>query len=64
MLDSTKSQFSHVKQAVTPWRTDGLRDIFLYRDLGIQSATGEKVIAQLFKANKARLPAIQSGTAR
>lgn len=53
MLDSTKSQFSHVKPGDTPWRSDGLRDFFLYRDLGIEAATGGKVIAQLVKANQA-----------
>ena len=25
---------SHVKPGDTPWRLDGLRDFFLYRDLG------------------------------
>ncbi|MEO8279721.1 MAG: cupin domain-containing protein [Ideonella sp.] len=53
MLDSTKNQFSHVKDGDTPWRSDGLRDFFLYRDLGIEAATGGKVIAQLVKANQA-----------
>ncbi len=53
MLDTTKNQFSHVKSGDTPWRSDGLRDFFLYRDLGIEAATGGKVIAQLVKANKA-----------
>ena len=53
MLDTTKNQFSHVKAGDTPWRSDGLRDFFLYRDLGIEAATGGKVIAQLVKANKA-----------
>ena len=31
--------FSHVKPADTPWRSDGLRDFFLYRDLGVAAAT-------------------------
>jgi quercetin dioxygenase-like cupin family protein len=53
MLDTTKNQFSHVKPGDTPWRSDGLRDFFLYRDLGVEAATGGKVIAQLVKANQA-----------
>ena len=44
--------FSHNKPADTPWRADGLRDFFLYRDLGIAKATNGKVIAHLVKANK------------
>ena len=31
--------FSHVKPADTPWRSGGLRDFFLYKDLGIEEAT-------------------------
>jgi len=45
--------FSHVKAADMPWRGGGLRDFFLYKDLGIADATGGKVIAQLVKANEA-----------
>jgi quercetin dioxygenase-like cupin family protein len=45
--------FAHVKPADTEWRGDGLRDFFLYRDLGIAKATGGRVIAQLVKAAKA-----------
>jgi quercetin dioxygenase-like cupin family protein len=45
--------FSHNKPNDTPWRADGLRDFFLYRDLGIAKATNGKVIAHLVKANKA-----------
>ena len=52
MLDTT-TQFSHVKEGQTPWRSDGLRDFFLYRDLGVAEATAGQVIAQLVKANKA-----------
>ena len=43
--------FSLVKPGNTPWRTDGLRSFFLYRDLGVAEATGGRVIAQLVKAN-------------
>lgn len=47
------SEFSHVKPGDRPWRSDGLRDFFLYRDLGVAAATGGRVIAQLVKANEA-----------
>lgn len=45
------TQFSHVRPADTEFRQDGLRDFFLYRDLGIAAATNGKVIAHLVKAN-------------
>jgi quercetin dioxygenase-like cupin family protein len=48
-----RTEFSHVKPGDTPWRGGGLRDFFLYRDLGIAAATHGKVIAQLVKANMA-----------
>ena len=52
MLDqSVVNLFAHVKPDDTPWRSDGLRDFFLYRDLGVAAATGGRVIAQLVKAN-------------
>ena len=54
MLDKSRvNTFSHVKPGDTPWRSDGLRDFFLYRDLGVAEATGGRVIAQLAKANAA-----------
>jgi mannose-6-phosphate isomerase-like protein (cupin superfamily) len=43
--------FSHIKAGDTPWRPDGLRDFFLYRDLGVAEATKGRVIAHLVKAN-------------
>jgi quercetin dioxygenase-like cupin family protein len=52
MLDVTTTKFSHVKPSDTGWRSDGLRDFFLYRDLGVEQATAGRVIAQLVKANK------------
>lgn len=53
MLDAPiVNLFSHVKPGDTPWRADGLRDFFLYRDLGMAAATGGRVIAHLVKANK------------
>ena len=53
MLDKTSTRFSHVKPADTPWRSDGLSDFFLYKDLGVEGATNGAVIAHLVKANKA-----------
>jgi hypothetical protein len=52
MLDRTTTLFSHVK----PFDTDvpvrcGLRDFFLYRDLGVAEATQGKVLAQLVIAH-------------
>lgn len=47
------TQFSHVKADENTFGTDGFRDFFLYRDLGIQQATGGRVLAQLVKAGKA-----------
>jgi quercetin dioxygenase-like cupin family protein len=48
-----KTKFSHVRPQDTPYEDQGLRDFFLYRDLGIADATGGKVVAQLVKANHA-----------
>jgi len=55
MLDKvrTDTTFSHVKPQDTVFRSDGLRDFFLYRDLGIEAATRGKVIAQLVVAHNA-----------
>lgn len=53
MLDTTTTLFSHVKPGDTAWRSDGLRDFFLYKDLGVEAATHGRVIAQLVKANMA-----------
>lgn len=53
MLDKTATKFSHVKPADTQFAEGGLRDFFLYRDLGVAEATNGKVIAHLVKANKA-----------
>jgi quercetin dioxygenase-like cupin family protein len=48
----TGMQFSHVKPNDTVFEPGGLRDFFLYRDLGVAAATNGKVIAHLVKANK------------
>ncbi|MGA2551069.1 MAG: cupin domain-containing protein [Burkholderiaceae bacterium] len=44
-------KFSHVREGDTPFLGGGLRDFFLYRDLGIAAATNGQVVAQLVKAN-------------
>jgi Cupin domain len=44
-------KFSHVKPGDTEFTEGGLRDFFLYRDLGIAAATGGQVICHLVKAN-------------
>ena len=49
-----ETTFSHVKEGDTEFPPDGLRDFFLYRDLGIAKATGGKVIARLVRANSRR----------
>lgn len=48
-----ETKFSHVKPADTEFQGGGLRDFFLYRDMGIAEATGGKVVAQLVRANEA-----------
>jgi len=57
MLDKvrtpTDTTFAHVKPQDTSYRSDGLRDFFLYRDLGVAEATGGKVLAQLVIAHNA-----------
>src|SRR5258708_8213993 len=53
MLQKVDTKFSHVKPRDTAFVLGGLRDFFLYRDLGIADATNGKVIAQLVKANLA-----------
>jgi quercetin dioxygenase-like cupin family protein len=53
MTSQLTTRFSHVRPQETPFEGEGLRDFFLYRDLGIAQATGGKVIAQLVKANHA-----------
>lgn len=45
------NSFSHIKPTDTDYRSEGLRDFFVYRDLGIASATDGKLLVQLVKAN-------------
>ncbi len=46
------TEFSYVRPCDTEWKGGGLRDFFLYKDLGIAAATHGKVIAHLVKANE------------
>lgn len=52
MLD-TSTKFAHTRAEDAEWRGDGLRDFFLYKDLGISAATNGKVVAHLVKAHHA-----------
>lgn len=45
------TDFSHVKPGDTQFLPGGLRDFFVYRDLGVATATRGKVIAHIAKAN-------------
>lgn len=53
MLDRTGTKFSHIRPDDTPFRSEGLRAFFQYRDLGVSQATHGKVIAHLVRANEA-----------
>ena len=54
MMDTIlQTKFMHVKPGDTQYVEGGLRDFFVYRDLGIAEATHGKVIAQLVRANAA-----------
>jgi len=53
MLDRTALKFSHVKPGDTEFKGQGLRDFFLYRDLGVADATAGSVLAQLVTASTA-----------
>ena len=44
------TEFSHLKPKDTKYLPGGLRDFFLYRDLGVKDATRGKVVAHLVKA--------------
>jgi len=45
------TDFVHTKVADTKFLPGGLRDFFLYKDLGVAKATHGKVIAHIAKAN-------------
>jgi quercetin dioxygenase-like cupin family protein len=46
------TDFSHVKPEDTQFLPGGLRDFFVYRDLGVAKATRGKVVAHIAKANR------------
>ena len=52
MPERTSTEFSHVRPEDTQYVSGGLRDFFLYRDLGVAAATHGKVIAHLVRANE------------
>jgi quercetin dioxygenase-like cupin family protein len=45
------AKFSHSKASEAEFKSGGLRDFFLYRDLGVADATNGKVVAHITKAN-------------
>jgi quercetin dioxygenase-like cupin family protein len=47
----SQTDFSHIKPNDTQFLPGGLRDFFVYRDLGVAKATHGKVIAHIAKAN-------------
>ena len=48
MLDKTGTLFSHLKSDDKPYAAGGLRDFFLYRDLGIAEATVKSHLAAVY----------------
>ena len=44
---SSDTEFSHVKKEDTKFLKVGLRDFFLYKDLGVAKSTNGKVIAHI-----------------
>jgi len=45
------TKFSHSKASEAEFKSGGLRDFFVYRDLGVADATNGKVVAHITKAN-------------
>ena len=56
MLDRTVTKFSHIKPDDTQFRIDGLRDFFIYRDLGVAEANA--LAAGLFSATMAEVTTV------
>jgi quercetin dioxygenase-like cupin family protein len=48
--NALQTVFSHVKESDTEFKSGGLRDFFVYRDLGIADATNGQVVAHLVRA--------------
>ncbi len=53
MTDKTAITFSHFKPGDTALKSEGLRDFFQYRDLGIAQSSAGNVIAQLTREQNA-----------
>jgi quercetin dioxygenase-like cupin family protein len=45
------TKFSHSKASEAEFKSGGLRDFFVYRDLGVADATHGRVVAHITKAN-------------
>jgi hypothetical protein len=45
------TKFLHVKGSEVEFKGGGLRDFFLYKDLGVADATNGRVLAHITKAN-------------
>ena len=45
------TKFSHVKGSEIEFKSGGLRDFFLYKDLGVADATHGRVLAHITRAN-------------
>lgn len=52
------TKFSHIKGSEIEFKGGGLRDFFLYKDLGVADATHGRVLAHITRAN---LPPENSG---
>ena len=52
-IPQSDTLFSHSKASESKFLPGGLRDFFVYKDLGVASATKGKVIAHIAKANLA-----------
>jgi hypothetical protein len=50
MLDKTGTLFSHVKPGETEFVRGGLRDFFLYRDLGVGGAATRRAVGDAVTA--------------
>jgi quercetin dioxygenase-like cupin family protein len=51
--NALRTIFSHVRADDTEFQSGGLRDFFVYRDLGVAAATGGQVIAHLVRPVRA-----------
>ena len=52
-MTTNNTKFSHVKASESEFKPGGLRDFFVYRDLGIAAATNGRVVAHITRANAA-----------